>query len=249
MKKRTHKKKPTLELTKETEELEEKVNIEDLPITVDVKGIRYVREDYNESPKEVTEKFLQKKEKFNWKKPKTYLTAIQGSKPYEPKGNLALVLDNEGNLIIYDNVKSGIFKIRKNEGTDREYDDYIILRPNKIRNIRWWDYNQKEEKLEEENWKAWVLDINSATALPTEPQYDTEQVGQLVRKVATDRKALDDGLKKKLWKNWLWYVAIGLIVIYIIWLAWSKYGIAELVTGAIPVAKNTATSVTGGTLT
>ena len=101
-------------------------------------------------------------------------------------------------------------------------------------------------------------DVNSVTSYPVEPMYDTEQVGGAIRKAVADRKAFDEGTRKGRFGNWLWWlmiIAIGLYVGYLILFKWGmadKLGILKNVGQAVvqQVATNSSgtQAVPGGTL-
>lgn len=228
----------------------------DYPESVEIKGINYIREDIKENPQEITEKFLNRKLSFKWW---NVLTWDLFNKPriFKPRGNLLFLLDNENNIKIYENVKSGVFRIKLNEGTDNEKENFLILKPNKLRALRFFDWDGQQGVLNEDFWRCWVHDINSPTSYPHEPMYDTEQVGEAIRKAVTDRRTFDEGKKKGFGGNWLFWIMIALIVSYAVYLIGVKYGGFAKLQGMFPkeavavtttTLKNMVTNVPGGTL-
>lgn len=231
------------------------------PEKLDVKGIKYIREDFavkyaNSIPEEVTENFLIKRNKRCLWKPWTFLKpAIE---EFKPKGNLLLLLDNEGNIRIYDKVQSGYFKfndeLEEVEGSNNNT-KYLILKPNKLRSIIFDDEkNQLEEK-----WQGWVCDVNSAIPYPHAPEYDCEDVSQAINRAISGNRAFarkEEG--GSFWKFLPWMIGI-IGFVYVAYLAITKnlFGLGDLVgygksavdTAVNSGAVNITSAVPGGTIT
>lgn len=203
-------------------------NIKNYPDKVEIKGIPYIREDVHNNPREITEKFLERRKKRSIVDPRRWVGYKYGPmEKFEPKGNLLFLMDNENGIKIYDNVKAGIFRTKENEGTDNEKENYLVLKPNKLRVIKWEDYDERTDEIKEDMWRAWIHEVNSVTSYPVEPMYDTEEVGQAIRKAVADRKAFDEGQKKGRFGNWLFWIAVALGVGYGIYLVGFKWGVFE----------------------
>ena len=236
--------------------------VADYPDKVDMGGVDYIREDLADRPREVTDLFLMKKKrkKVKFYNPFTWHRVLfkGGEEIFEPKGNLLFLMDNEQGIKIYDNVKSGVFRLKQFEGTTNERENYIILKPNKLRILRFEDEDASTKKFKQEfHWRCWVADINSVNALPPEAMYDTEDVGQLVRRAISDTQSFEKPKKGSQWGKWLKYIMIGLIIGYVIYLAITKYHIGDwglfdsLKSGVGAVGKAVgggSEAVTGGTL-
>lgn len=225
--------------------------IGDYPDKVDMGGVDYIREDLADKSREITEKFLwrKKKKKVKLWNPFTWHRALFSGKEelFEPKGNLLFLLDNEQGIRIYDKVKSGVFRLKQYEGTQNEREDYIILKPNKLRILRFEEEDPTEEGFKKEHhWRCWVADINNVTALPQEAMYDTEDVGQLIRRAISDTQSFEKPEKKGKWGKWLKYIAIGLIIAYILYLAVTKYHIGDWFGGIGGSAKGVISGLSGG---
>lgn len=218
----------------------------DYPDKIDMGGVYYVREDrvpemIAEMPQEVRENFLKRKKKGKWWKPWSW-NVFGREEEFGRDGNFLFLLDNEGNMKIYENVPTGIFKIKEFEGTDRETEKFLVLKPNKLRTITFEKEDKKTGKEKEYYLKGWVADINNPVALPEDPKYDCEEVGTIVRKAVSGTADFYDAKKKGAW-NWLKWVTIGLVAIYVIYLGITKYHIGDWFD--FGSAKNIASNVIG----
>jgi hypothetical protein len=233
----------------------------DYPEKIDVGGVDYVRADVKDNPKEVTERFLKKVKRPKWYNPKSYVPIgwkgffAPDIMEFKPKGNLLFLLDNEEGIRIFENVKPGVFRTKQYEGTTNERENFIILKANKLRTIRFDGVDEKTGEEKEDLWKCWVADINNFNAYPDDPLYSSEAVSEAIRRAIADRRAFDEGKKKGGIGAWLKYIAIGLVVVYVIYLIGVKYGAFEklgLIKPAVDaMAQNsgaTITNVPGGTV-
>lgn len=197
-------------------------------------GVKYVREDKaceyaNSVPEEMKEQFLMKRVKKVWWNP---LSWFAKDEMFEPKGNLLFLMDNEGNLRVFDKVKSGYFMIDDNldylgnELPEGKEPKYLILKPNKLRSLIF-----ENEKGKDVHWKCWVADINNVNALPENASYDCDDVADLVNKAVSGNKAFNKRDKSFSFGKWLpWIFGVG-VVIYMGYIAITKnlMGLGEIV--------------------
>lgn len=217
------------------------------PDNVLVRGVKYIREDKtieyaNSIPEEVTERFLVKKPKKTLWNPFSW---FEKEEEFEPKGNLLLLMDNDGNLRIYDKVQSGYFKFNDNLERAKEDDKdpkLIILKPNKLRTIT---FENEKKKHGEEYWKCWVADVNNVNALPEDPSYDCEDVADLVNKAVAGNRAFNKKESGFNFGKWLPWIFGGLVVVYLIYTAVTKnlFGLGDLVGYGKEVAPAVADAV------
>jgi len=226
----------------------------DYPDKVDIGGVDYIRADVKENPREVTEKFLRRVKMPKWYSPTKYVpVGWKGFnapiiEEFTPQGNLLFLLDNEEGIRIFENVKPGIFRTKQFEGTDNERENFIVLKANKLRTLRFDGWDEGKGVVKEELWKAWIADINNFNAYPDDPLYSSEAVSEAIRRAIADRRAFDEGGKKSSWMNWLKWVAIAAVVGYVGYLVFYQYGLGETL-GIIKPAVDTATQGAGAVVT
>lgn len=245
---------------KEINEKKKKSSEFSYPDKVILGGVKYIREDKtieyaNSLPEEITERFLVRKAKRKWYNPFSW---FERDEEFKPKGNLLFLMDNEGNMRIYDKVQSGYFKVyegletqeKKGKGEPK----YIILKPNKLRTITF-----ENEKGNEEYWKCWVADVNNVNALPENPMYDCDDVADIVNKAAAGNKEFnkkDNGFSIGKWLPWIFG---ALVIGYLVYTAITKnlfglgdavgYGKHAVATATQTIVQNaTSGNVPGGTL-
>lgn len=230
----------------ERENKREERDLSSVPVHLEFKDIKYIREDVARgNPEEYKGVFpfreLQKRKWWQiWK-----IFSADEEEDYT-KGNNLLLMDNDGGFRIFNNVSVGIFEVKDFEGTDKERSDYIILKPNKLRS-----YMSPEGVIE--RW--WVCDINNAVALPDEPLYSTKTVGEAIRQAVTDKQKFETTKKKKWWEEYMWVIPAILIVGYFLWYFGLLDGIISSFSGSgatesatTSVAGSNVQNVAGGTV-
>lgn len=247
------------EIEIELEKLEEgeaevkKDDIKKYPKIQIIKGVKYVRHDFAKKEDMIAEydgefPFDKVDKKKAWWKPWTWkgLSWIFGNdkKNDLKRGNLLVLLDNEMGVRIFENVEPGIFRIKEFEGTPHERENFIILKPNKLRT-----YQDSEGNL----IRCWFGDINNATALPDEANYSAKSVGEAIRTAVTDRREFEMQRKESWWKKYTWLLPAIAILIYFLY----YFGILDSLiasfrsSGTTEVVKETITEkvdVPGGAL-
>lgn len=227
VKKKTEKKKKVLSEFEKDLEIKKQENPEErYPPKMLISGVNYIREDEavkyaNSMPEEVTERFLIRKPvKRIWNP----LSWFSKEEEYKPRGNMLLLMDNEGNLRIWDKVQSGVFKVNeRHKDSQNKEPQHLILKPSKLRTIT---YENDEGR--EEYDKCWVADINNANALPEEPSYDADAVSEVVNKAVSGNKAFAQVGGNFGW-GWLVWLFWGLVGAYLIYIVVSKnlFGVGD----------------------
>lgn len=237
------------------------------PESTIIGGIKYVREDVavkyaNSIPEEIKDNFLIKRQKREWYNWKRWLFGKWGKEiEFEPKGNMLFLMDNDGNIRVYDKVQSGYFRVNDNYDRGEKgkiNDKYIILKPNKLRTIVFEDEDEFGE-IRENYLKAWVADVNNVNALPENPAYDCEDVSEFVNKAVIGNREFTRPEKKGGFTKWLPWVFGGIAILTILYMMVNKniFGLGDML-GVTKQAVTTTTqtivqnassgSVPGGTL-
>lgn len=226
------------------------------PVKTLINGVNYVREDQaikyvNSLPEEVTERFLIRKpvkriwNPFSW---------FAKEEEYKPRGNMLWLMDNEGNVRVWDKIQSGVFKINEYHKGSKEKDpQHLILKPGKLRTITY-----ENEHGREEYDKVWIADINQSTALPNEGGYDCETVSDAINQAVTGNRNFNKKDSSFGW-GWIKWVFIALVVIYLGYIIVTKnlWGVGDLVgygktatvgAGNALTSAGNGSNVAGGTL-